>query len=439
MILAPLHYSSCHIHHLNSPNEIGFEKASHWSKLRLGNLNVRALRPRIKGLQAEDHKLDKSHLRESFKQIFAIMAPLPTDETISDLALSSLELDSRTSTPVDLPTYLLGLSPAEREALTASTSSNIFKRDAVSVLSPEQVYNVLNARSTPRPTTSINPAAGSIPPDAINMKGIQALFALIGASFVLGAIWFFFWAKNGGFKWQKNDWEDYKSTVLRRKGPNGTTLSNATKSTRLGNGSVVGKGYSDADGMTDFSSEAPTISEKKRAKNQKAYLKNLKKENAREQKAREAREAGWEGGHDDDVRAYRHEKVAKVGGINTDSEALHYGTDYSETTASVSQPRSSRDRRDRRERSSRHASPTKIDPRRGEDLDEPQRPARYHSPSKESARTSNIPGAFSRPAPDWDVQTENTKAYHHPLPTVPRGQKKAGGGFRRDRGDDLDD
>lgn len=362
------------------------------------------------------------------------MAPLPTDGTISDLALSSLELDSRSSSSVDLPVYLLGLSLAEREALTSP--SRIFKRNDAPTFSPMEAYSVLNAKSTQQPTKSVDPAAGSISPDAFNMKGIQALFALIGASFVLGAIWFFFWAKNGGFKWQKNDWQDYKSTVLRRKGPNGTTLSNATKSTRLGNGSVVGKGYSDADGMTEFSSEAPTMSEKKRARNQKAYLKNLKKENAREQKAREARQAGWEGGHDDDVRAYRHEKVARVGGINKDSEALHYGTDYSETAPSVNQPRPSRDRR---ERSSRHASPEKADIRRGEDADGPQRPARYHSPSKENPRTGNIPGAFSRPAPEWDVQSENTKAYHHPLPKVPKGQKNAGGGFRRDCGDDLDD
>jgi hypothetical protein len=362
------------------------------------------------------------------------MAPLPTNPTIADLALSSLELDSRSSTPLDLPAYLQSLSLADREAITSS--SYVVKRDDLSILSPMQAYNVLNARSTPTPTKSSNPAAGSVPPDAINMKGIQALFAIIGAFFALGAIWFFFWAKNGGFKWQKNDWEDYKTTVLRRKGPNGTTLSNATKSTKLGNGSVVGRGYSDADGMTEISSEAPAISEKKRAKNQKAYLKNLKKENAREQKAREARQAGWEGGHDDDVRAYRHEKVAKVGGINKSSEALHYGTDYAETAPSATQPTPGRDRR---ERSNRHASPEKSHVRSGEDANGSQKPARYHSPSKESPRTSNIPGAFSRPAPEWDVQSENTKAYHHPLPGVPKGQKKAGGGFRRDRGDDLDD
>jgi len=58
---------------------------------------------------------------------------------------------------------------------------------------------------------------------------------------VITGIWFFFWAKNGGFYFKEGDWEDYKSTILRRKGPNGTTLSGATPSTNLGGGSVVGR------------------------------------------------------------------------------------------------------------------------------------------------------------------------------------------------------
>lgn len=57
---------------------------------------------------------------------------------------------------------------------------------------------------------------------------------------VLASLWFFFWAKNGGFHWQENDWDDYKSTVLRRKGPDGKTLSNATKSTKLGGSTIAG-------------------------------------------------------------------------------------------------------------------------------------------------------------------------------------------------------
>ncbi|KAH4794668.1 hypothetical protein HBH62_013870, partial [Parastagonospora nodorum] len=83
-------------------------------------------------------------------------------------------------------------------------------------------------------------SAGAKDPNDLKGPGFQALFALIGVGMTLTAIWFFFWAKNGGFKFRgKDDWEDYKSTVLRRKGPDGKTLSNATKSTRLGGGSVV--------------------------------------------------------------------------------------------------------------------------------------------------------------------------------------------------------
>src|SRR5690242_12709296 len=123
-------------------------------------------------------------------------------------------------TPFDLSAYLAKLSLSEREAITNPLSNSIEKR---SNISPIESFNVLVARS---PATTANPAynpgAGSIPPDAFNNKGVQAVFALIGTSFVLGAIWFFFWAKNGGFKWRKGDWDEYKSTVLRRKGPNGT-------------------------------------------------------------------------------------------------------------------------------------------------------------------------------------------------------------------------
>ncbi|KAI5361831.1 hypothetical protein Slin15195_G054820 [Septoria linicola] len=80
---------------------------------------------------------------------------------------------------------------------------------------------------------------GSSPPQTFNNKGFFALFALLGAAMVIAAIWFFFWAKNGGFQFQEGDWDDYKSTVLRRKGPDGKTLSNATKSTKLGGGRSI--------------------------------------------------------------------------------------------------------------------------------------------------------------------------------------------------------
>jgi hypothetical protein len=374
------------------------------------------------------------------------MAPILNTLDISDLSLSSNELDSRSSSIslADLPDYLSSLSLSQREALTNSptSSSHMSKRNNDISLSPVNARYILTARS---PAT-MNPAAGSIPPEALNMKGLQVLFALIGASFVIGGIWFFFWAKNGGFRWRKGDWEDYKSTVLRRKGPNGTTLSNATKSTRLGGGSVVGEGYSDGtigETMTDLSSEAPIISEKRKAKNSKAS-RGDRNETAKEKKIREEKEAEWEGGADDDMRAYRHERPARVGGINRDSDAQFYGTDYSETTPSVTQhtPRS------HRQSSSRHASPEKRTGGRHESpyrqhSSSPQdgsRPSRYHSPSK-SPGVRSVPGSYAETV-DYDTQSQNTKSYHHPIPGLGSnvgGAGRANGGFRRGRSDSLDD
>ena len=116
---------------------------------------------------------------------------------------------------------------------------------------------------------------------------------------MLGSIWFFFWARNGGFHFRQGDWQDYKSTVLRRKGPNGTTLSGATKTTRLGGGSVV------AEAERDLSEKAF----------KKGYQKNGRK--AGKKVPRGSRNNG-----DEDVRAYRHEKSARVGGLNRESDGI---------------------------------------------------------------------------------------------------------------------
>ena len=132
------------------------------------------------------------------------MAPLPADESIRDLTVSSLELDSRSSR-IDLPAYLATLSLPERELLNKPPSHSITKRTNDLPLSdPLATHSQLLARTPAPPPPTYG--AGAVPPDAINMKGIQALFALIGASFVIAGIWFFFWAKNGGFQWRKGDW-----------------------------------------------------------------------------------------------------------------------------------------------------------------------------------------------------------------------------------------
>lgn len=389
------------------------------------------------------------------------MAPVISHVDIPDLKFSSLELDSRASAPDKLPTT----SYIKRNILSPPIDNPLLPRndDASPILSPVDAFNVLTAREA-KQSKKPNPGAGSIDPKDINMKGIQALFAIIGACFVLGAIWFFFWAKNGGFQWRKGDWDEYKSTVLRRKGPNGTTLSNATKSTRLGGGSVVGSGFSDkdaattADGtmtdtMTELSSEAPIIKEKQSKK-------KAKKESAKERKIREANQAPWEGGHDDDVRAYRHERPARVGGLNKDSDAQFYGSHYTETDRSGSDMNSNSDRQSHgygeNRQSSRQQNPEKQQSRRDfsygqEDtfsvstppsVSQPSsgpRPVRYHSPNKNSSPqrpVRNVPGSFHEPM-DFDVQSQNTKSYHHPIPSL-NGQAKPGG-YRRDRRDSLDD
>ncbi|EHL00517.1 hypothetical protein M7I_3603 [Glarea lozoyensis 74030] len=206
----------------------------------------------------------------------------------------------------------------------------------------------LIARADPQPVPG---ADGVTPFESIPNNAVFALFGIIGVGFVLTGIWFFFWAKNGGFVFKENDWDDYKSTVLRRKGPNGTTLSGATESTDLGGGSVV---HGEKEGRSIWGGR------KKKSKSGKAErYKDFDEESRgfteitgttesteksrwklRKDKKKAAKEARLRGGDlasemtettemlDDDVdhsvvdamRAYRHEKPARVGGLNTVSE-----------------------------------------------------------------------------------------------------------------------
>ncbi|KAF7194566.1 hypothetical protein HII31_04072 [Pseudocercospora fuligena] len=139
-----------------------------------------------------------------------------SDGPTSDLYLSSLELDE--------------------------FASKLVRRDAQpDAGSPAKPLNIqVRAALAPRAATTFHPGAGTKPPQDFNNNGFFALFAILGAAMVVASIWFFFWAKNGGFQWRQGDWDDYKSTVLRRKGPDGKTLSNATKSTKLGGGTIAG-------------------------------------------------------------------------------------------------------------------------------------------------------------------------------------------------------
>jgi hypothetical protein len=150
---------------------------------------------------------------------------------ISDLAVSSLELDPRSTADATPKAEDIFISTLRADDASAQPLSPMVVHD----FSKRTI--ALHARDDL--TANYVPGSGSQPPDKLSGPGFMVLFALLGTGMVVASIWFFFWAKNGGFSFQNEDWDDYKSTVLRRKGPDGKTLSNATKSTRLGGGSVV--------------------------------------------------------------------------------------------------------------------------------------------------------------------------------------------------------
>ncbi|KAL5118723.1 hypothetical protein ACEQ8H_003400 [Pleosporales sp. CAS-2024a] len=171
-------------------------------------------------------------------------------------------------------------------------------------------------------------SAGSRDPNDLKGPGFQALFALIGVGMTLTAIWFFFWAKNGGFKWRKDDWEDYKSTVLRRKGPDGKTLSNATKSTRLGGGSVVHGGSYGAESSVGWTEDTVTNADANEYRDAEEGKHGLRGgDGRRDRKDKKGRRDHTNDYNDPDLGAYRHEKVARVGGLNRHADGTY--TDYS--------------------------------------------------------------------------------------------------------------
>ncbi|KAL1604804.1 hypothetical protein SLS60_004344 [Paraconiothyrium brasiliense] len=175
-------------------------------------------------------------------------------------------------------------------------------------------------------------SAGAKDPRAYNNLWFQLLFAFIGIGMTLTALWFFFRAKNGGFKWQKDDWEDYKSTVLRRKGPDGKTLSNATKSTKLGGGSVVHGGSYGAPTSVGYTDETgTTVSEMREAeegKGRRAF--GIRGGDGAEKKNKRKKRHEHDNDYKDrDLRDYRDERPAKVGGLNRQADGMY--TDYSAT------------------------------------------------------------------------------------------------------------
>ncbi|CAI7657229.1 unnamed protein product [Penicillium pancosmium] len=364
-------------------------------------------------------------------------------------------------------------------------------RDAPSDLlldpTPSLNYNTLVARAKSTTTT-----AGDAPVRGAG-TGLMALFAIIGAAFVIAGIWFFFWAKNGGFVWRKGDWDDYKSTVLRRKGPDGKTLSNATKSTKLGGGSVVGKGYSD-DGYsyTDYDTYAETATNPETATVMTEDKPKKKRRNFRDKFRRRHKDEQYEGEGDDDVRAYREEKPARIGGMNRQAEGTYNGSDYDSSAVPTNyqqsemsevrdyayeQPRrphrsSRRGPRDfsftagsedvlsqtteesqLRDPSQRRQNRRRDRERQRSAAPPPAPSSRTSSPRKKDRRS--MPGHFTEPL-DFssagsrseyqysNVDTEDsagTKSYHHPIPGLTKGYRRDGREERshRRRRDSLSD
>jgi nitrogen fixation-related uncharacterized protein len=208
---------------------------------------------------------------------------------------------------------------------------------ALDIIEPLVAHNVLLARDSKQGRVQVNPASGVIDPHSINNTVFFILFGLIGSALVIVGIWFFFWAKNGGFYFKEDDWDDYKTTVLRRRGPNGTILSNATPSTNLGGGSIYkdvddGKTtITDSTGLSGITAGVSNIGarEKRKLKREKK-LKEKEQERRDRRKEKSKRHVGEDGALVDEdaereakeqLRNYRHERPARVGGINKESEA----------------------------------------------------------------------------------------------------------------------
>ncbi|PGH12125.1 hypothetical protein AJ80_06846 [Polytolypa hystricis UAMH7299] len=239
------------------------------------------------------------------------MAPAPS--------LSSRENDgSPNNRPEDIVAHIL------KTLVSRDAGSSVLRRSIEQPSNPSLQFHPKAALLMPRNEKNpVEPSRGTVDPHDMNMQGLMALFAIIGAAFVVAAIWFFFWAKNGGFIWRKGDWDEYKSTVLRRKGPDGRTLSNATKSTILGGGSVVGSGFEDYSDTVTVENSTVMV--------EKAPRRGLR-ETAKQKLLRKRRDEKWEGDGDEDVRAYRHERPARVGGLNREPDGTyHDGSEYTAT------------------------------------------------------------------------------------------------------------
>ena len=337
-----------------------------------------------------------------------------------------------------------------------------------------------------------NPSSGVLDPHDISNVGFFVLFALIGVAFVVTGIWFFFWARNGGFHFKEGDWDDYKTTVLRRKGPNGTLLSGATPSTDLGGGSVY-KDIREHDddgrtvvtestglsGITAGPSDIGAREKRERKREMRKREKEMKKKEKYNEKSSGQRHMGNDGVEDEmaereakqELRSYRHERPARVGGLNKESEGSQWDGSTNPTDSNVSSNSKSH------LLSNRQSTPTKetrspagirkvystADKNEAERLrmDARRRREEANSGAGSPSRTARRDFSYQRSVVGSEsALTESlletgsdlgTKSYHHPRPELrtqaqreqrqrEREDRRARrGGYRRGRGEDDDE
>ncbi|KAL0932976.1 endosomal SPRY domain-containing protein [Colletotrichum truncatum] len=344
-------------------------------------------------------------------------------------------------------------------------TADITARTFDASIGPLAARSVLVGRDSTPPKE--DPSVGVTNPHDINNTAIFAVFGLIGAAFVITGIWFFFWAKNGGFYFKENDWDDYKSTVLRRKGPNGTILSNATPSTNLGGGSVY-KDYDDnttsisgttlsgiTAGASDIAAREKRERKREKRRRDKEARHNEKRSSRRhhhqeetgvlidEEAEREAKQH---------LRSYRHEKPARVGGMNKESEASEWDGSTNPTESSVSsnllsnrettptstpakggirKVYSTADRNEERERQRIRAEAKKLQEKgrsagssrrdfsfqRGSTIAEDQVTRGYALPPPQEEPEHSIPGSWAESDITSAVSSDyGNKSYHHVIP-----------------------
>ncbi|KAL4933295.1 uncharacterized protein BDV17DRAFT_106325 [Aspergillus undulatus] len=329
-----------------------------------------------------------------------------------------------------------------------------------------------------RADKTYHPGEGAMDPSSINMRGLYALFAILGAALVLASIWFFFWAKNGGFVWKKNDWDEYKSTVLRRKGPDGRTLSYATRSTRLGGGSIAGgKSFFGSDRYTVADTE-PTYSDETATQITEKDPERKRKRNLRDKFRRKHRHEKYEGEADADVRAYRKEKPAQIGGINREADGTFFGSDYDTsappthynqsemsevrdyayeptrhsrnnsrsrrdfsfipgTESSMSQSTNERTtrepsaRRHNRRRERRRAPPTSSSHSRQSSPRKRESRGHYTEPLDFSSNSQQSRSEYQYSNVGTEEEDLGTISYHHPIPGLSKGYRRDGARSRR--------